>query len=99
MRSEGLMLELMTRIAEENNLIRAAYMEGSRVNPSIPKDIFQNYDIIYIVTTTKPFQDNKQWIEQFGDIMYMQYPEYNVFYPADKENCFGWLIQFTDGID
>ena len=38
MQSEGLMLELMTRIDEENNLIRAAYMEESQVNPSIPKD-------------------------------------------------------------
>ena len=27
----------------------------------------------------------------------MQYPEENTSYPADVENNYGWLIQFTDG--
>ena len=27
----------------------------------------------------------------------MHYPEDNVFYPSDVENCYGWQIQFADG--
>lgn len=80
---------------EEN--IRAAYIEGSRTNPNAPKDIFQDYDIVYIVTTTKPFREDKEWINNFGKILYMHYPEDNVFYPSDVENCYGWQIQFADG--
>ena len=52
---------------------------------------------MYIVTTTKPFREDKEWINNFGKILYMHYPEDNVFYPSDVENCYGWQIQFADG--
>ena len=39
-----------------------------------------------------------QWIDRFGERLYMQYPEEGVLYQdADVENWYGWLIQFTDG--
>lgn len=43
------------------------------------------------------FRMDKRWIDQFGERLYMQYPEENSFYENDVENCYGWLIQFTDG--
>lgn len=98
MRTETEMISLVKDIALKDENIRAAYMEGSRANPAVPKDIFQDYDIVYIVTTTKPYRENKEWISQFGEILYMQYPEDNVFYPSDKENYYGWLVQFADGV-
>lgn len=97
MRTETEMLSLIKDIAFKNEDIRAAYIEGSRVNPNVPKDIFQDYDIVYIVTTTKSFREDKEWVKCFGEILYMQYPEDNVFYPSDVENCYGWQIQFADG--
>lgn len=72
-------------------------MEGSCVNPNVPRDIFQDYDVVYIVTTTKPYREDKKWITRFGEILYMHYPEDNVYYPSDIENCYGWQVQFTDG--
>ncbi len=97
MRTETEMISLIKNIALKEEIIRAAYIEGSRTNPNAPKDIFQDYDIVYIVTTTKPFREDKEWINRFGKIMYMHYPEDNVFYPSDVENCYGWQIQFADG--
>lgn len=97
MRTEIEMISLIKDIAFKEENIRAAYIEGSRTNPNAPKDIFQDYDIVYIVTTTKPFRENKEWIKCFGEILYMHYPEENVFYPSDVENCYGWQIQFADG--
>ena len=91
------MISLIKDIAFKEENIRAAYIEGSRTNPNAPKDIFQDYDIVYIVTTTKPFREDKEWINNFGKILYMHYPEDNVFYPSDVENCYGWQIQFADG--
>ena len=97
MRTEEEMISLIKDIAFKEENIRAAYIEGSRTNPNVPKDIFQDYDIVYVVTTTKPFRENKEWINHFGKILYMHYPEDNVFYPSDVENCYGWQVQFADG--
>lgn len=97
MRTEKEMLSLIQAIALADDHIRAAYMEGSRVNPAASKDLFQDYDIVYIVDSTAPYRQNKDWILHFGAILYMQYPEDNVFYPSDVENCYGWQVQFTDG--
>ncbi len=97
MRTETEMISLIKDIAFKEENIRAAYIEGSRTNPNAPRDIFQDYDIVYVVTTTKPFREDKEWINRFGKILYMHYPEDNVFYPSDIENCYGWQIQFADG--
>ena len=97
MRNEEEMLSLIKQVAFDDDNIRAAYMEGSRINPDAPKDIFQDYDIEYVVKTTKPYREDKEWMNRFGKILYMQYPEDNVFYPSDVENCYGWQIQLADG--
>lgn len=98
MRNETTMFRLFQRIAEEDERILALYMNGSRTNKNVEKDIFQDYDIVYVVRETKSFIGDPHWLEQFGTVMYMQYPDENPLYPSDKENFYGWLIQFTDGV-
>ena len=97
MRTEKEMMELILRTAEEDSRIRAVYMNGSRTNPNAPKDIFQDYDIVYVVEETGSFIRDKEWIRRFGDILFMQYPDEHPDYPSDKENSYGWLMIFTDG--
>lgn len=97
MRSEKEMLDFIITIANNDSRIRAAYLEGSRANSNVLKDIFQDYDVVYIVTETKSFIEDKNWIDQFGKRLYMQYPDENIYYSSDTENCYGWLIQFADG--
>ena len=97
MRTEKEMMELILRTAKEDARIRAVYMNGSRTNPNAPKDIFQDYDIVYVVEETGSFIRDKEWIKRFGDILFMQYPDEHPDYPSDKENSYGWLMIFTDG--
>ncbi len=97
MRSEKEMLELIRNTAKEDERIRAVIMNGSRTNPNVDKDIFQDYDIEYIVHETKSFREDKRWIDRFGERLYMQYPEDNSYYPNDVENYYAWLMQFRDG--
>lgn len=97
MRTEQEMFNLILNTAKKDERIRAVYMNGSMTNPNAVKDIFQDYDIVYVVGETKPFREQKNWIDQFGEPLYMQYPEENSYYEHDVENCYGWLIQFTDG--
>ena len=97
MRNEQEMLTLITQTAIEDPRIRAAYLEGSRVNPKVPADMFQDYDVVYIVNETKSFREDKTWIDRFGERLFMQLPEENVYYPSDVDQSYGWLIQFADG--
>ncbi len=98
MRTEHEMFDLILTIAKNDVRVKAVIMNGSRTNPNVPKDIFQDYDIVYIVEETKSFIEDKNWIHAFGNILYMQYPDENPYYPSDKENSYGYLMQFTDGI-
>ena len=97
MRTEQEMYNLILKIAENDERIRAVFMNGSRTNSNAIKDIFQDYDIIYVVKETKSFYEQKDWIDQFGERLYMQYPEENSYYENDIDNNYGWLIQFADG--
>ena len=58
MRTEKEMYDLIISIAQSDERIRAVYLNGSRTNPNVPKDIFQDYDVVYVVTETKPFMLN-----------------------------------------
>ena len=97
MRTEKEMYDLILDIAKNDERIRAIYLNGSRTNPNVLKDIFQDYDVVYVVTETLSFIEDKNWIKCFGEILYMQYPDEHPDYPSDKENFYGWLMQFADG--
>lgn len=56
MRTEDEIMKLLINTAAQDERIRAAYLEGSRVNPDVPRDMFQDYDVVYIVKETASFQ-------------------------------------------
>ncbi|MBO4640090.1 MAG: aminoglycoside 6-adenylyltransferase [Treponema sp.] len=97
MRTEEQMYDLILQIAQDDERIRAVYMNGSRTNKNAPKDIFQDYDIVYVVKKTAPFIEDKNWINKFGEISFMQYPDESPYFPSDKENSYGYLMMFKDG--
>ena len=91
------MYDLILQIAQDDERIRAVYMNGSRTNKNAPKDIFQDYDIVYVVKKTAPFIEDKNWINKFGEISFMQYPDESPYFPSDKENSYAYLMMFKDG--
>ena len=56
MRTEQQMLDLILETARCDERIRAVIMNGSRTNPNAPRDPFQDFDIVYIVTDGGPFR-------------------------------------------
>jgi aminoglycoside 6-adenylyltransferase len=91
-------MELIRQTGEADDRILGAYLEGSRANQNAPKDIFQDYDVVYVVRETGSFISEHTWIDRFGERLYMQYPEDGENDPHDRENCYGWLMQFCDGV-
>lgn len=100
MRTETEMMELILKVAEDDERIRAVYLNGSRANPNITKDIFQDYDIVYVVDETLSFIKDENWIDIFGKRLYMQLPEKldnELGLDVNLEQCYGYLIQLADG--
>lgn len=100
MRSEQEMFDLILSVAKEDERVRAVFLGGSRTNPNVEKDIYQDYDIVYVVTETKSFLDNKGWIAIFGDIAIVQEPDlvdmaFDIKH--DFNSSYTWLMLFKDG--
>lgn len=100
MRNEQEMMDLIINTSKEDKRIRAVYMNGSRTNPNVPKDIFQDYDIVYVVTETSTFIEDKNWINIFGDLLMIQEPDklaYGIGLDVNFEHRYAYLMLFTDG--
>jgi aminoglycoside 6-adenylyltransferase len=100
MRSEKGMFDLILEVANRDNRIRAVYINGSRANTNAKKDIFQDYDIVYVVTETNSFISDDGWISVFGDPLIFQEPDKldkMQGRAVDFESCYTYLMQFTDG--
>jgi aminoglycoside 6-adenylyltransferase len=100
MRSEKEMFQLILEVARKDDRIRAVYMNGSRTNPNVPKDIFQDYDIVYVVTETASFIEDETWINGFGERIMLQEPDkldQACGIDMDFNQSYGYLMLFTDG--
>ncbi|MBN2146546.1 MAG: aminoglycoside 6-adenylyltransferase [Anaerolineales bacterium] len=97
MRSEQEMLELIIQTARDDERIRAVVMNGSRANPNAPRDFFQDYDIVYLVTEMAPFVRNHEWIKRFGEMMILQLPVDMQDPPPEPGDGYCYLMQFADG--
>ena len=98
MRNSTEIYSLLEKITWQDNRILALYMNGSRVNPNVMQDDFQDYDVVFVVTETSSFINDKKWINNFGSPFYFQLPDENPNFPNDKENFYGYLVQFDDGV-
>ena len=58
MRSEQEIMDLILSVAKSDSRILAAYLKGSRTNPNVPKDVYQDFDLMYVVTETNSFRQD-----------------------------------------
>lgn len=97
MRSEQQLFDLILNTARDDARIRAVILNGSRANPNAPRDIFQDFDIVYLVTDLAPFRHNLEWIQRFGELMILQLPDEMQDPPPGDDSGFTYLMQFMDG--
>lgn len=98
MRSEQAMYALILDTARADDRIRAVLLNGSRANPHVRRDCFQDFDIIYFVHKIETFRNNLAWLDRFGERMIMQIPE-AMSATEEQDPCsrFTCLMQFCDG--
>lgn len=97
MRSEEEFKRLLLDTARADERIRAVLLGGSRANPAVPRDPYQDYDVVYIVTDMRPFTNNPAWVtERFGQPLIMQMPE-AMRNPVGGGH-FNYMMVYPDGI-
>jgi aminoglycoside 6-adenylyltransferase len=94
MRTEQQVIDQVLSFARGHDMVRAVVMNGSRVNPNAPKDIFCDYDICYYVTDPRHFLGDQAWIETFGELIILQ--QNDDFYHGVEGYIF--LMLFSDGV-
>jgi len=94
MRSETQVLEQILAFARSHDSIRAVVMNGSRVNPNAPKDMFQDYDVVCYTASPRRFLEDQSWISSFGELIILQQNDFT-------ENGLDghiFLMLFSDGV-
>jgi len=97
MRTSIEIIELVLSYAVNDARIRAVGLNGSRTNPNAPKDLFQDFDIVYVVTEMNSFIEDQHWIDVFGERIIMQTPGNMSMFSSDFGERFSYLMLFTDG--
>lgn len=100
MRTEKEMLHLILDYAKKDDRILAVLMNGSRVDPTIIPDSYQDYDIVYVVEDPQAFINQPSWIAYFGERLLMQCPtqmDFDQGKPVAFTKEYAYLMLFQDG--
>lgn len=103
MRSENEILNLIINTAKSDDRVLAAYLKGSRTNPNAPKDIYRDFDVMFVVTETSSFIQDRSWMEVFGNIVLKQEQDDAFGYgerfhiQSEYNESYSWLLLFEDG--
>lgn len=103
MRSEHEIMNIIIDTAKSDDRILAAYLKGSRTNPNVPKDIYRDFDVMYVVTDVESFRKDAGWMNAFGNIALKQEQDDAFGYgerfgiQSGYENSYSWLLLFEDG--
>lgn len=100
MRTEQEVMDTILGAAKADERVRAVYMTGSRCNPAVKKDSYQDYDVVYVVTDTHPFLADTYWLCIFGELAMKQEPDSLAFGWGKNSNAscsYTWLMLFQDG--
>ncbi|MDL2224715.1 aminoglycoside 6-adenylyltransferase [Eubacteriales bacterium OttesenSCG-928-M02] len=75
MRTEGEMMARILGYAQADARVQAVLLNGSRADDTIPRDMLQDYDIVYLVENIASYQEDPAWIDVFGPRHMLQMPE------------------------
>ncbi|MBU5427487.1 aminoglycoside 6-adenylyltransferase [Tissierella pigra] len=93
MRKENEVINQILDFANNEDRVRAVMMNGSRVNANAPKDIMQDYDIVFFITDIEDlsYKINQKWIKAFGELVIMQQNDFD-------DGSYIFLMQFKNGV-
>jgi len=97
MRSAAEIRQLILDVAMADERIRAVLLNGSRASKDVPPDVYQDFDIVFIVDNISSFTCNHKWTDIFGEKLIWQLPEEMSFGKEQGLVTFPYLMLFADG--
>ena len=101
MRTPEEIFNLIKTIASQDQNILAVYYGGSRANPNIEPDIYQDFDVVFVVKEIAPYTKDHSFIEQFGEVLLLQEPDLmdarRGLMPFDFSKSYAFLTLYKDG--
>ena len=83
--------------AEKQESIRAMLMTSTRAVPNAPVDDLSDYDVVLIVEDIHPFYEDRNWLEDFGEVLVVYWdPIY--LDPDHGIEKFANVTQYSDGL-
>ena len=83
-------------LAKRTENVRVVEMNGSRVNPNITKDQYQDFDIVFYVKNFKAFLKDETWKNDFDKPLVSQCSKEQRDYD-ESSNSYIYMLQFFDG--
>lgn len=86
-------------LAAHDNRIRAVLLNGSRANPNIEPDPYQDFDLVFVVDDLEGFLIDRDWLYQLGSPLLQQLPDEMILGNEEREKkaSFTFLTIFEDG--
>ena len=87
----------------KDDRVLAAYLKGSRTNPHVLRDCYQDFDVMYDVRETAGFIADPSWLDVFGTVILKQEQDDDFGYGdrfgirSNYEESYSWLLLFEDG--
>jgi len=84
---------------KKEDKIRAVLLNGSRANPNIVPDVYQDFDLVFIVDDMSSFLHDRTWFENLGTPVLQQLPdEMELGKDSNLPSVtFGFLTIFKEG--
>ena len=96
MRSEEEIKDLIVATATTDDRVRAVLLNGSRADPNVERDQFQDFDVVFVVNNLESFISDHKWIEVFGEKIILQMPDQMTIGERAPVG-FTYLMLFRDG--
>lgn len=84
-------------VCQRKRIHSSGYHERFSRQSERSRDIFQDYDIVYVVTSLQSFVNDRSWIDRFGKLIIMQTPDEMGVEASVPLHKYAFLMQFTDG--
>jgi len=95
----SVVIDNLIQWAEPKDSIRTMLLTSTRAVPvpNAPVDDFSDYDVVLIVEDIHPFQEDRSWLEDFGEVLVAYW---DPIYPDPDFGLekFGNVTQYTDGL-